>query len=174
MLESEKKAESGAPNVQTRAGQEKMKEMGVKPVPLPDDVSRPYWEAAKKRELRIQQCKACSEYQHPPREECLQCGKTEFDWPQLSGKGTVFSFIIDRRLMTPGFDEPYVVAQINPVETQNDVVRITTNVRDCELGDVYCDMPVEILFEDVTDAVTLPQFRPTADAKLKSKGQNPS
>ena len=157
------------PNVQTREGQEQMKKMGLKPIPLPDDITRPYWDAAKKHELRIQHCKACSNYQHPPEEQCSQCGASEFDWPKLSGQGVVYTFVIDRRLMTPSFNEPYVIAQINPVEAQHDTVRITTNMRDCELDDVYCGMPVEILFEDVTDEITLPQFRPTADAKLKSK-----
>jgi len=157
------------PNVQTREGQEQMKKMGLKPIPLPDDITRPYWDAAKKHELRIQQCKACSNYQHPPEEQCPQCGAADFDWPQLSGQGVVYTFVIDRRLMTPSFNEPYVIAQVNPVEAQHDTVRITTNISDCELGDVYCGMPVEILFEDVTDEITLPQFRPTADAKLKSK-----
>jgi uncharacterized OB-fold protein len=160
---------SETPNVQTREGQERLKEMGVRPVPLPDDLSRPYWDAARKHELRIQRCRACSDYQHPPQEQCAQCGATEFDWPRLSGLGTVYTFVIDRRLMTPSFDEPYAVLQITPVEAQHDTVRITTNVRECELGDIYCGMPVEVLFEDVTDEVTLPQFRPTADARLKSR-----
>jgi uncharacterized OB-fold protein len=160
---------SETPNVQTREGQEQLKAMGIKPVPLPDDVSRPYWEGARKHELRIQQCKACSEFQHPPQERCALCDASDFDWPLLSGQGVVYTFVVDRRLMTPGFDEPYAVLQVRPVEAERDAVRITTNMRECELGDIYCGMPVEVLFEDISDQVTLPQFRPTADAELKSR-----
>ena len=160
---------SETPNVQTREGQGQLKEMGVRPVPLPDDISRPYWDAARKHELRIQRCRACSDYQHPPQEQCAQCGASDFDWPQLSGLGTVYTFVIDRRLMTPSFDEPYAVLQVTPAEAQSDTVRITTNMRECELSDIYCGMPVEVIFEDMSDEITLPQFRPTADAELKSR-----
>ena len=158
-------------NIQTREGQEQLKKQGVKPVPVAGDLSRPYWDAARRHELRIQQCTACSEYQHPPRAACAACGSSTFDWPALSGQGVVYSFIVDRRLMTPGFDDPYVVAQINPIEAQRNTVRITTNIHDCELDDVYIDMPVTVFFEDVSAEVTLPQFRPAPDAKLRSRGE---
>ena len=161
------------PNIQTREGQEQLRKLGVKPVPAPDDLTRPYWEAAKKHELRVQRCKACGHYQHPPQAQCSKCSSGEIEWTKLSGKGVVYSFIIDHRLMVPGFNEPYVVAQINPVEADTDVVRITSNIRDCDRNDVYIGMPVEVLFEDVNEKVTLPQFRPTSEAKLRSKGQNP-
>ena len=76
--------------------------------------------------------------------------------------------------MMPGFDEPYVVAQINPVEAQRDTVRITANIRGCDVRDVYIGMPVEVIFEDVDERVSLPQFRPSAGAELWSRGQTPS
>ena len=85
-------------------------------------------------------------------------------WTQLSGRGTVYTFVIDRRLMVPGFDAPYVVAQIRPEETDDDVVRITANIKECDLHDVHIGMAVEVFFEDVTEDVTLPQFRPAKGA----------
>lgn len=148
------------PNVQTREGQEQLKAMGVKPVPVPDAVTRPYWEAAQNHELRIQRCSTCGEYQHPPQAQCEQCAGTVFEWPTVSGKGTVYTFVVDRRLAVPGFDEPYVIAQVNPIEAQRDTVRITANIRNCPLDLVHIGMPVEVLFEDVNDSVTLPQFQP--------------
>ncbi len=162
---------SPAVNIQTREGQEQLKKMGVKPIPAPDDLTRPYWDAAKRHELRIQRCTACSEYQHPPQATCEQCGGATLEWAPISGRGVIYTYIIDRRMMTPGFNEPYVVAQINPVEAPRTTVRITANIRGCELEDVYIDMPVEVFFEDVNAEVTLPQFRPTAEAKLQSRGE---
>jgi uncharacterized OB-fold protein len=67
--------------------------------------------------------------------------------------------------MVPTFDEPYVIAQINPVESLDNMVRITANIKECALGDVYIGMPVEVVFEDVTSEVTLPQFRPDLAAQ---------
>jgi uncharacterized OB-fold protein len=162
-----------APNIQTREGQEQLRKMGVKPVPAPDDLTRPYWEAAKRKELTIQRCKACGEYRHPPQEACPECQSKETEWTKLSGKGTIYTFIIDHRLMVPGFDEPYVVMQVNPVEAQHDTVRITSNLRNCPREDAYIGMPVQVLFEERTPEVTLPQFEPAPEAKLRSKGQTP-
>jgi len=148
------------PNIQTKEGQEQLRQMGIRVIPQPDDVSRPFWEAARRHELQIQRCGSCSAYQHPPAPSCRYCHSTDLQWAQLSGRGSVYSFIIDHRLMVPGFDKPYVVAQIRPDETDDDLVRITTNIKQCDVHDVYIGMAVEVFFEDVTEDVTLPQFRP--------------
>ena len=161
------------PNIATTAGQAQLKEMGVKPIPAPDDLTKPYWEAAKKQELRIQKCLNCSEYRHPPAIQCPLCYSKQVEWAKLSGKGTVFTFIIDHRLMVPGFDEPYAVVVVNPEEAQHDTVRITGNVRECDRGDVYVGMPVEVVFEERTAGAILPQWKPGAGAKLRSKGETP-
>jgi uncharacterized OB-fold protein len=161
------------PNIQTKEGQEQLRRMGVKPIPQPDDLTRPYWQAALARELRIQRCGGCGEYRHPPSETCPACGSTAYDWTRISGRGEVYSFIIDHRLMVPGFDEPYAVVQVVPAEAQSDVVRLTANLRDCEPGDVYIGMPVEVLFEERTPEVVLPQFRPAPEAKVASRERQP-
>jgi uncharacterized OB-fold protein len=35
-----------------------------------------------------------------------------------------------------------------------------TNVIECEPGDVEIGMPVEVVFDDLNDTISLPQFRP--------------
>lgn len=148
------------PNVQTTEGQAQLKAMGIKPIPAPDALERPYWDAAKRHELVMQHCKACDNLQFPPEEKCLSCDSNDLGWQQVSGQGIVHSFIIDHRLMTPGFNEPYIVAQIRPVEATNQDAIITTNMRDCSFEEMQMDMPVEVVFEDLPQGVTLPQFRP--------------
>jgi uncharacterized protein len=149
---------STEPSVQTREGQERLKERGVKPRPAPDELTRPYWDAAKRGELRIMRCTACGRYRHPPTLACPACASTESEWALLSGRGEIYSFIIDYRLMVPGFTEPYVVAQVVPVEATDDTVRITTNIRGCPPEDVSIGMPVQVIFEPLDDDITLPQF----------------
>ncbi|MGE3856774.1 MAG: Zn-ribbon domain-containing OB-fold protein [Dehalococcoidia bacterium] len=151
---------NSVPNIQTTEGQAQLKAMGIKPVPVPDEVTQAYWDGAKQHKLVLQYCNACSDYQHPPHSVCRVCGGSDLASKEVSGKGTIYSFIIDRRLMTPGFDEPYAVIQVNPVEAKRDTVRITTNMRDCGLEDIKMGMPVEVVFEEVKDGVVLPQFRP--------------
>ena len=38
--------------------------------------------------------------------------------------------------------------------------RILSNLVDCPVRDVRIDMPVEVVFEELTAEVTLPKFRP--------------
>jgi len=152
----------------TTAGQEELSKRGLKPLPKPDELTAPYWEAATKHQLKIQKCESCGDYQHPPQPACQRCGCSSMHWQEISGKGEVYTFVIDRRLLIPSFDEPYVVAQINPVEAQRDTVRITANICNCEVEDVYIGMPVEVFYEERGDDISLPQFRPTAEAALKS------
>lgn len=151
---------NSVPNVQTTEGQAQLKAMGIKPVPVPDEVTAPYWAAAKQHKLSLQYCTTCSDFQHPPQATCLKCKGNALEWRDVSGKGTIYAFIIDHRLMTPGFSEPYAVVQVNPVEAKSDTVRITTNTRGIELDKIEVGMPVEVVFEDVNDKVTLPQFKP--------------
>jgi hypothetical protein len=35
-----------------------------------------------------------------------------------------------------------------------------SNVINCDLAQLHCDMPVEVVFERLNDEFTLPKFRP--------------
>jgi hypothetical protein len=79
-------------------------------------------------------------------------------WISTSGKGTIYSFVIYRRAYHPGFEDqlPYVVALVQLEEGP----RLISNIVDCDPQAVRCDMPVEVVFDDVTPDVTLFKFRP--------------
>jgi uncharacterized OB-fold protein len=146
-------------NVETRAGQERLKELGVVPIPEPDALTEPYWAAAKREELRLLACADCRRFRHPPTEKCPYCGSSAVAWERLSGAGTVYSFIVDHRLLVPGFHEPYVVAQVNLAEIDDDTIRLVANIKGCDPSAVRVGMPVEVFFEERGD-FRLPQFRP--------------
>ncbi len=130
----------------------------AKPIPTPSEDSVPFWEAAKGHELKLQQCGACNAFRFPPAEVCSECTSDAYEWKPVSGKGRVFSFVIYHRAYHPGFKEelPYVVAVIELDEGP----RMLSNVMGCKPEEVRCDMPVEVAFEDITDEMTLPKFRP--------------
>src|ERR1051326_2387984 len=89
---------------------------------------------------------------------CPYCFSGSFEWERASGQGTVYSFTIIYRPPSPGFQNkvPYVLALIDLFEG----VRMMTNVIECEPGDVEIGMPVEVVFDDLNDTISLPQFRP--------------
>ena len=129
----------------------------AKPLPQPSAESRPFWEACRRHELRLQRCLACRQYWFPPSAVCPECLSDEFEWALTSGRGEVFSFVVMHRVYHKGFanDVPYTVALIALEEGP----RFLSNLVDCRPDEVHVGMPVEVVFEDVTPEVTLPKFR---------------
>jgi uncharacterized OB-fold protein len=131
------------------------------PVPLPDDWSRPYWEAARENRLVMQRCRACSRAQYPPDVLCRWCQNDTFAYTDVSGKGTVYTFAVYTRSFVPAFEAPYVLALID-LDDEPDV-RMLTNIVEAAVEDVRVDLPVEVVFEPRGEW-TVPQFRPRVTA----------
>src|SRR5437899_9751014 len=128
-----------------------------RPIPLPDAEDREYWEAARRHELRMQRCQSCGRFRFTPRPMCPFCQSWEAEWAPVSGRGQVYSWVVVHPPVLPYFQDktPYAVALIQLEEG----VRIVANVIDVDKDDLAFDMPVEVTFEDVSDELTLPQFR---------------
>lgn len=129
-----------------------------KPIAAPNSETRPFWEGCKRHELLLQACDACGHRQFYPRMLCTRCRSTSLSWKPARGTGVVHSFTIIRRAPSPAFkpDLPYVLALVELEEG----VRMMTNVVGCEPEQVRIDLPVQVLFDDVTEDFTLPKFTP--------------
>jgi len=128
------------------------------PLPKPDQDSQVYWEAARRHELVLQQCSSCQRFRFYPRIICPYCFSDTFEWRQVSGRGTVYSFTVIHRPPFPAFRDkvPYVLALVELDEE----VRMMSNIVNCDPQAVEIGMPVKVKFEDVTEEITLPQFEP--------------
>lgn len=149
-----------APTTATTAGQEELKRRGVRPVPAPDEVTAPYWDAAREHRLVAPRCRSCGYWSWPPEERCQRCGSGDREWVELSGRGRVFSFVVDHRNMVPGFEGAYVVALVVPEEVTDDSIRLATNLPGTDPAEVRIGMPVAVTFQEVAPGVVLPQFEP--------------
>ena len=129
-----------------------------RPIPVPDLDTAPYWEAAKKHELRVPHCPKCNLYVWVPKPRCPQCLTQPLEWLRMSGRGKVRSFVIMRDTFVKHFPPPYAVAEVE-LEEQPGLV-IYTNILDCDVSDVRIGLPVEVTFDDRSPEVTIPQFRP--------------
>jgi uncharacterized OB-fold protein len=129
-----------------------------KPLPKPNAETKPFWEGCRKHELKFQKCPACDHVRWPPSIVCPKCHSPETGWIKACGRGRVYSYAVYHTPFHPAFREeiPYVTAVIELEEGP----RFLTNIVECDPGDVRCDMPVEVLWEDVTDEISLPKFRP--------------
>ncbi len=130
----------------------------AKPLPRLDEESKGFWEACQRRELVVQRCGGCGALRHYPRALCPTCLSDVVEWLRCSGRGTVYSFTVTHQNQAPGFREalPYVLAYVELAEG----VRLLSNIIDCPPEAVRIGMAVEVVFSDVTPAVTLPLFRP--------------
>ena len=74
-----------------------------KPIPIPDEASRPFYEGAREHKLMLQRCSACGTWHWPVISRCPVCLSTEVDWAQASGKGTLYTFALMHQILHPGF-----------------------------------------------------------------------
>ncbi|MCY3543324.1 MAG: Zn-ribbon domain-containing OB-fold protein, partial [Chloroflexi bacterium] len=124
------------------------------PLPQPTPESQPFFDALKQRRLLIQRCTDCGNAYYYPRPFCPACLSSAVEWEQASGKGTLYSFVINHRA-APGFVAPYIIAVVELDEGP----RMMSNLVDVEPDPdmVRCEMPVEIVFDEVDDDFTLPR-----------------
>ncbi len=131
-----------------------------KPLPEPSPWSKPFWDASKKHQLMIQKCKDCQKFIFYPKLFCPHCLSSNLEWVKASGRGKVYSYTIVHSYQPTEFSEdiPYVVGVIELTEG----VRMMSNIIGCPPDKVKCDMKVEVVFDDVTETVTLPKFKPVS------------
>jgi len=129
----------------------------AKPLPRITGENRPFWEAARRHELRLQRCGACGRFRYPPAPVCPQCLSEDAEWAPVSGRGKVSTFVVMHKVYFPSFagDAPYNVVQVELDEGP----RLTANLVGVPNAEIAVGMPVEVVFDDVTPDVTLPRFR---------------
>lgn len=127
------------------------------PQPTPDDY--PYWEAHASKQLRIQRCTDCETFRHPPGPFCAKCGSGNVDWPEVSGRGEVFTYIIPHYATHPSLKQvvPYNVAVVM-LEDAGDV-RIVSNVVDAAPEEMHIGMKVALYWDPIANDKFLPRFR---------------
>jgi len=130
----------------------------ARPLPIISPVNRPFWEAARRHELRLQRCHACDRFWYPPGPVCPRCWSRQYDWAAVSGRGAVTSWVVFHQVYFQYFRDrvPYAVVQVELEEGP----RLLANLVGATNADIRMGMPVEVCFEEVTAEVTLPQFRP--------------
>jgi uncharacterized OB-fold protein len=128
----------------------------AKPKPTPE--TQHFWDGTLAGELRLQRCDACANVYFPPRPFCPGCGGRKVSVFKASGKGTLYSYVINHRPAAPGFMPPYAIAVVELEEGP----RMMSNIIDCPQTPeaLELDMKLEVAFEKLDDRITLPLFRP--------------
>ena len=138
----------------------------LRPIPIPDEISKPFWDAANERRLVVQRCTTCDRMQYPPEPKCYQCGSAEsLVWQEVSGRGNIDDYIVihDSRLRSYQEDQPYNVAIIQ-IEEDPDI-QFFSNLPGTPVDEVPVGAPVEVVFvEGVAPGQLIPEWQLASQA----------
>lgn len=117
-----------------------------------------FWSSIKAHEAALQKCGGCATFRFIPMEICPKCFSAEYDWVRISGRGEVYTYTVIRRAPTPAYqaDAPYVIAHV----TMEEGPRMISNLIGIAPEDVKIGMQVRLVYEDVTEDVSLFKFEP--------------
>src|SRR5690554_548377 len=93
------------------------------PAPVVNVESAPFWQAAEKGELMYKHCRACNQPHFYPRTICPFCNSDDTGWRKSSGKATIYSWSVMRRV-----PNPYAIAYV----TLEEGPTIMTNIVECD------------------------------------------
>jgi uncharacterized protein len=110
-----------------------------------------FFDAARAGRFVIPLCTACSRAHWYPRAICPFCASKKVEWREASGKGTIYTFSVMRRVK-----EPYIIAHVTLAEGPT----MLTNLVDCDSDQVRVGQPVSVVFQDTENGPPVPMFKP--------------
>ncbi len=128
-------------------------------LPEPTPETKDFWDGCQKGELRLQKCNECGGGSYfPPRPFCPRCGSRSVQSYVASGKGVLYSYVINHRPRPDIGTEPYAIAVVQLTEGP----RMMTNIVNCAQTPeaLVLDMPVRVSFSKQSDTISLPFFEP--------------
>ena len=128
------------------------------PSPLADVITLPWWKAASEHRLVVQRCASCGHTRLPPTPVCPECRSADAEWQEVSGRGEVYTYTVVHRPIAAGQPLPTVIAVI-ALEGAGGA-RMISNVVAADPAQVRIGMPVEVVWEDMSEELAIPRFRP--------------
>ena len=135
-----------------------------------------YFDAAREHRLVVKRCLDCSLLRGEPGPGCPWCSSLEWEWHEVSGKGTIYSYQIVAHTVIPGFREwapfPIVLVELDEQSGQpgpGDGLRIIANLLDDGMNpekeeNVAIGNRVVVVFLDGENGFALPQFKLSDEA----------
>ncbi len=130
------------------------------PLPLgpPSASALPFWEGAATGELRYIRCSECGAADFPAAPHCRYCLSDALSWEVSAGLGTVYSYTVVWRPVTPAYVTPYAPAIVELDEGYS----LMTNLVGLDSDDLAVGMRVQVEFDAIGEGRTLPYFRPVS------------
>lgn len=129
-----------------------------RPIPVPDDLTRGFWDASARGKLAVQRCQKCGFYNHPPRVLCGACASDEVKYEDVSGRGRIYTWAVMRMQSVAGFEQsvPYTTLL---VELEEQTKLLLAGYVPGEGEGLSIGAPVEVFFEDIAGSdFKIPNF----------------
>ena len=127
------------------------------PLPDTDDpVMKPFCDGCREHRLLLQREKYDGTVHWPPKPSYWKGGKLE--WFEASGRGEVYSYVVGYEPFLPAFRNrlPHIMVLVQLAEGPRLVgYMVNTTPERMRIG-----LPVRVVFERLTDDVTLPVWEP--------------
>jgi uncharacterized OB-fold protein len=135
-------------------------------IPPIDESNAGFWEATRRGELCVEQCVACERLRFPPGPMCPSCHATERRWALVSGRGSIWSFVVPHPPLLPEFSElaPYnvIVVSLEEDPSLRMVGNLVNQAGDAidvvDPGRIEIGAPVRVVFEGVSESLHLPRW----------------
>jgi uncharacterized OB-fold protein len=135
-------------------------------LPYVDDDGAPFWEGIAQGELRMQACASCGALRFPPRPMCPKCQSLESTWQVMSGRGTVWSFVVPHPPLLPAYAEvaPYnvIVVALDEDPTLRLVGNLVADaggpINGVDPATIEIGEPVRVVFPAPIEDVVLPRW----------------
>ena len=132
----------------------------VKQGVIPDELTKPFWDAANEEKLVIQNCTACNMLQHPPSAACRNCGSGDnMEWKGMSGKATIYNYtvVFDTPIRMLQEDQPFNLAVV--MLDDDPGIQMYSHLPGTPLDEVPVGASVEVVFEPSANGQLVPEWR---------------
>ena len=130
-----------------------------KMIPVPNDLSKPFWDAVNEKRLVVQDCAECGALQYPPKPACMDCGSDKLGWKETSGRGRIATYMVsqDTRLQRRVPDQPFNIALISLDDDPR--INFYSNLPGVPVKEVPIGAEVEVIFEEVAPGQLIHEWR---------------
>jgi uncharacterized protein len=127
---------------------------GAITLPVPSELSAPFWEACRQHRLTYLACPTCGAAQFNPAPLCRHCNATSLERRDSAGRGTIDTWSMVWRGPTPAFTVPYAPA----IVALDEGFHMISNIVGCLPEEVASGRRVVVTFHELPDGTVLPYF----------------
>ena len=132
----------------------------VKQGVIPDELTKPFYDAANEEKLVIQNCTSCNLLQYPPAAACRKCGSGDnMEWKGMSGKAKIYNYTVvyDTPIRMLQEDQPFNLAVVMLDEDPG--IQMYSHLPGTPVDQVPVGGSVEVVFEATANGQKVPEWR---------------